>query len=78
MALARLIAEQPALELRGVQGYAGHVQAIPDYAERRRRSHEALAVLARARDALLEAGLPAPSSAAAAPARTTSTTRRAC
>ena len=58
--LARLIAEQPALELRGLQGYAGHIQAIPDYAERRARSHEALSLLGRARDALVEAGLPCP------------------
>src|SRR3954471_4344806 len=60
VALARLIAEQPALDLRGLQGYAGHVQAIPGYAERRARSHEALAILGRARDALREAGLPCP------------------
>jgi 3-hydroxy-D-aspartate aldolase len=57
--LARTIATQPALEFRGVQGYAGR-QAIPDYAERRRVSHAALAVLGRARDALVEAGFPCP------------------
>jgi 3-hydroxy-D-aspartate aldolase len=60
VALARLVAEQPTLELRGLQGYAGHVQAIPGYAERRARSHEALAILGRARDALREAGFPCP------------------
>ena len=58
--LARLIATRPALRLRGVQGYAGHVQAIPDYAERRRQSHAALAVLGGVRDALVEAGFPCP------------------
>ena len=41
--LARAIAVQPALELRGVQGYAGHCQSTSDYAERRAQSHAALA-----------------------------------
>lgn len=58
--LARLVAAEPALDLRGVQGYAGHIQAVPDYGERRALSLAALAVLARARDALVEAGLPCP------------------
>ena len=58
--LGRLIEEQPSLQLKGVQGYAGHCQSIADYGERRAVSHAAIAILGRARDALLEAGLPCP------------------
>ncbi len=58
--LARAIAAQPALELRGVQGYAGHCQSIPDYAERRAQSHAALAILGRVRDGLRDAGFACP------------------
>jgi 3-hydroxy-D-aspartate aldolase len=58
--LARTIAAQPALELRGVQGYAGHCQAVPDYAQRRAQSHAALAILGGVRDALREAGFACP------------------
>jgi D-serine deaminase-like pyridoxal phosphate-dependent protein len=56
--LGRLIAEQPSLRFRGVQGYAGHVQHIENYAERRTRSHAAVARLGAIRDALAEAGWP--------------------
>lgn len=58
--VARAIAGQPSLELKGVQGYAGHVQAIKDYQERRQKSHEALAILGSVRDALVAAGFPCP------------------
>jgi 3-hydroxy-D-aspartate aldolase len=54
--IGRLIAERPSLRFRGVQGYAGHVQHIEDYADRRRQSHAAVARLGRIRDALAEAG----------------------
>jgi D-serine deaminase-like pyridoxal phosphate-dependent protein len=56
--VARAIAEAPALTLKGAQGYAGHVQAIQDHAERRARSHAALAILGQVRDALESAGHP--------------------
>ena len=56
--VARAIAAAPSLRLKGVQGYAGHVQSIRDYQERRGRSHEALAILGRVRDGLEEAGFP--------------------
>jgi 3-hydroxy-D-aspartate aldolase len=56
--VARAIAAAPGLTLKGVQGYAGHVQSIPDYAERRARSHEALAILGGVRDALEAGGHP--------------------
>jgi 3-hydroxy-D-aspartate aldolase len=56
LALAAAIRAAPGLELLGVQGYAGHTQAIVSYAERRAASHAALAVLGRVRDALVAAG----------------------
>jgi 3-hydroxy-D-aspartate aldolase len=56
VAIARLIADRPSLRLRGIQGYAGYVQHMPDYRERRRASYEALGVLGKVRDALAEAG----------------------
>jgi 3-hydroxy-D-aspartate aldolase len=54
--IGKLIAERPSLRFRGVQGYAGQVQHIEDYAERRQQSHEAITGLGRIRDALAEAG----------------------
>jgi D-serine deaminase-like pyridoxal phosphate-dependent protein len=56
--VARAIQAAPSLQLQGIQGYAGHVQAIRDYGERRARSHEALAILSRVRDGLEQAGFP--------------------
>lgn len=58
--LAKAIAAHPALRFRGIQGYAGHCQATPDYAERRALSLAALAVLGSARDSLVAAGFPCP------------------
>lgn len=60
LAVAEAIAAAPGLSLKGVQGYAGHLQAIPDYAERRARSHEALAILGGVRDTLEAAGFACP------------------
>jgi D-serine deaminase-like pyridoxal phosphate-dependent protein len=54
--IGKLIAERPSLRFRGVQGYAGHVQHIEDYAQRREGSHVAVARLGRVRDTLAEAG----------------------
>lgn len=56
LALAAAIQEARGLALVGVQGYAGHTQAIPSYAERRAASGQALAMLAQVRDALVEHG----------------------
>ena len=58
--LARLIAARPSLRLKGLQGYIGHIQATPDYQERRRANNAALAGLGAIRDALNEAGFPCP------------------
>ena len=55
-AIARAIAAAPGLRLVGLQGYAGHLQAIPDYAERRAASARALAVLGEIRDRLVGEG----------------------
>jgi D-serine deaminase-like pyridoxal phosphate-dependent protein len=60
LALAERIARAPRLTLRGVQGYAGHVQHIAGYDDRRRASHESLATLAAVRDRLEAAGHPSP------------------
>jgi len=56
LALAAVIAETPALTLRGLQGYAGQVQHIADFAARKRASHESLGKLAAVRDRLQAAG----------------------
>jgi 3-hydroxy-D-aspartate aldolase len=56
LALAADIGAASGLELLGVQGYAGHTQAIKSYAERRAASHAALAILGNVRDALVAAG----------------------
>jgi D-serine deaminase-like pyridoxal phosphate-dependent protein len=58
--LAGIIAETPALTLKGVQGYAGHVQHIADFEERRRASAMSLGLLAAVRDRLEAAGHPCP------------------
>lgn len=58
--LAGIIAETPALTLKGVQGYAGHVQHIAGFEERRRASAMSLGLLAAVRDRLEAAGHPCP------------------
>ena len=55
--IGRLIGERPSLRFRGVQGYAGHVQHIEDYADRRVQSHAAIERLGQVRDALAAIGL---------------------
>ncbi|MEM7021250.1 MAG: DSD1 family PLP-dependent enzyme [Pseudomonadota bacterium] len=54
--VGKVIADRPSLHFRGVQGYAGHVQHIEDFAERREQSHLAVRRLGAVRDALAEAG----------------------
>src|SRR3546814_702454 len=58
LALAEIIAGQPRLSFRGVQGYAGQVQHIAGFAERRQASHASLARLGAVRDRLEAAGHP--------------------
>jgi D-serine deaminase-like pyridoxal phosphate-dependent protein len=56
VALAGLIAELPSLRLRGIQGYAGHIQSVVDYGERRAQSLSALDMLVQVKAALEAAG----------------------
>ncbi len=58
LALGRLVASLPSLELVGIQGYAGRIQHIRDYREREVATRSVNAQLARIRDAFGEAGLP--------------------
>lgn len=58
--LAEIVAAAPRLSLNGVQGYAGQVQHIADFAERKRQSHASLALLGAVRDRLAAAGHPCP------------------
>lgn len=60
LATARRIAAHPLLELRGVQGYAGHIQHIPELDSRRTAAARAAAQLRTVRDALVAAGFPCP------------------
>jgi 3-hydroxy-D-aspartate aldolase len=60
LALAEIVARAPRLSLKGVQGYAGQVQHIADFAERKRQSHASLAQLGAVRDRLVAAGHPCP------------------
>lgn len=56
--LARLVAGQRSLTLRGLQGYAGHCAHVMGFAERRRASHRAMAPLLETRDLFEKHGLP--------------------
>mgnify|MGYP000209320055 CR=1 FL=1 len=60
LALAETIAALPALTLKGLQGYAGQVQHIADFEERRRATAQSLGMLAAVRDRLEAAGHPCP------------------
>ena len=60
VALARRIAASPGLEFAGITAYAGHVQHVEDFAERRRRTMEANARVVALREGLEEAGLGRP------------------
>ena len=56
--VAKRIDQSSALRFRGIQGYAGHVQHINDYALRRSESHICVNRLLEIRDALSNAGMP--------------------
>jgi 3-hydroxy-D-aspartate aldolase len=58
LGLGRLVAEQRALRLRGLQGYAGHCAHVVGWKERRDASQAALAPLMETRQRLEAAGLP--------------------
>ncbi len=56
--LARTILASPALKLKGLMGYDGHLVFVKDFAERTRLSQEAYRTLVAARDDLERAGIP--------------------
>lgn len=58
LGLARHVAAQPALRLRGLQGYAGHCAHVEGWTARRAASHAAMEPLMHTRRLLEEAGLP--------------------
>lgn len=60
LALAKAALASDALALGGIQGYAGHLQHVTDFAERRRQSNEALRPLAVLRDQLVAWGIKDP------------------
>jgi D-threonine aldolase len=57
LTLAHRAAAAPGLELRGLMGYEGHVQAIRDRGEREARAGEAMRKLVATAELLLRAGL---------------------
>jgi D-serine deaminase-like pyridoxal phosphate-dependent protein len=56
--LGRAAAHEPALNLRGLQGYAGHCAHIVGFEERRRVSRRCMGRLMRTRDLFEKHGLP--------------------
>jgi 3-hydroxy-D-aspartate aldolase len=58
LALARAVAAERSLRLRGLQGYAGHCAHVMGWSARREASHKALAPLMDTRRLLESAGLP--------------------
>jgi D-serine deaminase-like pyridoxal phosphate-dependent protein len=58
LALARRIAASPGLRFVGLQGYDGHLQLMPDAAERRAKCFEALEQLVGTRRLIERAGIP--------------------
>ena len=58
LALARAVAVERSLRLRGLQGYAGHCAHVIGWSARREASHTALAPLMETRRLLENAGLP--------------------
>jgi D-serine deaminase-like pyridoxal phosphate-dependent protein len=58
LALARRIHDSPGLRFLGLQGYDGHLQLMPDAAERRAQSHASLERLIATRKLIERAGIP--------------------
>jgi 3-hydroxy-D-aspartate aldolase len=56
--LGRLVMSQPALNLRGLQGYAGHCAHVMDFEERRRTSRRWMGRLMKTRELFAKHGLP--------------------
>jgi 3-hydroxy-D-aspartate aldolase len=60
LALARKIAADSHLQFMGLQGYAGQLQHVPVFEERRTQSLAAMRLLGDTRDAVVAAGIPCP------------------
>jgi D-serine deaminase-like pyridoxal phosphate-dependent protein len=60
LGLAKQIAASPHLQFAGLQGYAGAVQHIEEFEERRKQSLAALKQLGDTRDMIVAAGIPCP------------------
>jgi D-serine deaminase-like pyridoxal phosphate-dependent protein len=58
LALARRVADSPGLSFLGLQGYDGHLQLLPDPAERRAKAHASLEKLVGTARLIESAGLP--------------------
>ena len=58
--LAKRIAASPHLQFIGLQGYAGQLQHVPEFPDRRTQSLAALKLLGDTRDLLIANGLPCP------------------
>jgi D-serine deaminase-like pyridoxal phosphate-dependent protein len=60
LTLARQIGQTPGLRFGGLQGYDGHLQMLPDAAERRAKCVEGLERLIATRRLIEQAGIPVP------------------
>ena len=58
VALARVVDSAPGLELKGLCGYEGHLQAVVDLEERTTRARDAMAQVMATAEAIRNAGLP--------------------
>ncbi len=58
--LAKRIAVSPHLQFMGLQGYAGQLQHVPEFPDRRMQSLAALKLLGETRDLLVSNGIPCP------------------
>ena len=58
LALGRAVVHEPALNLRGLQGYAGHCAHVMGWEERRRTSRRCMGRLMKTRDLFEKNGLP--------------------
>ncbi|MBP6014545.1 MAG: DSD1 family PLP-dependent enzyme [Alphaproteobacteria bacterium] len=60
LALAKSIAASPQLQFVGLQGYAGQLQHVPEFQDRRSQSLAALKLLGETRDLIVAGGIPCP------------------
>ena len=58
LALAQAIDRLEGVQLAGIMGYEGHLLRLPDLVEKRRLIDDAIGVLVRCRDLIVEAGMP--------------------